>query len=80
MTLCATVKFVTTNEADIDDSKWHRSYAALRRSVWLHCGLLGKQAMFLSLMICAMMCEATLGGEGSQRAQNMWVPSGDAAF
>ena len=50
MTLCVTVKFINNNEADIDDSKWHHSYAAVRRSVWLHCGLLGKQALFFSLM------------------------------
>lgn len=49
-TLCGTVKFINTNKADIDDSKWQHSYAALRRSMWLPCGLLGKQAILFSLM------------------------------
>lgn len=50
MTLCATAKFINTNRALIDARKWHHSYAALRRSMWLHRGLLDKQAIFYSLM------------------------------
>lgn len=66
MTPCGTGKFVSANMADIDGSKGHRSYAALYRSMWLHSGLLDKQAR-LFFHFCVMMYEAVQGNEASQR-------------
>lgn len=57
--LCLCVPQSNTNKANIDDTKWHRSYADLCRSMWLHCGLLDKQAAFYSPMHvrwCAALC------------------------
>lgn len=48
--LCRCVPQSNTNKANIDDTKWHCSYADLCRSMWLHCGLLDKQAAFYSPM------------------------------